>query len=157
MRKLLLIPVLVVTLFVGFSTPARATPPTEGSGTFVETITSITATKDADGNTFYSLTAAVTITGILALSCTEVSTEVIHPDGTANFKGSETCTGKVAGQPGTFSDSFVGTSAANGSFVFSLVFSGTGTSAGVHGTSAGQGSLTSTGAVGTYTAQVLSH
>jgi hypothetical protein len=81
MRKLLLIPVLVVALFVGFSTPARATPPTEGSGTFVDTVT-----------------------GILALSCTEVSTEVIHPDGTANFKGSQTCTGKVAGQPGTFSD-----------------------------------------------------
>ena len=151
MRNLLLIPVLVFALSIGFSTPARATTPTTGSGTFTVTFVSFTPLGHADGNSFSSVTYTETDTGILAGSCSSALTQVIHADGASNFTGSETCTGTVAGRPGSWIADFGGTGAADGSFEGAAVLSGTGN---LHGTDTFLGHLTSTGANVTYTGQV---
>jgi hypothetical protein len=134
MRKLLPIPLLVFALSVGLSAPARATPPTEGSGTFTGSNATLTQTGQADGNTFYSETFTLTFLGILAATCPAFNTQVVHPDGTDNFRGSGTCTGTVDNVPGTFSIPFVGIVAADGSERGTFrVSGGTGSLAGVHG------------------------
>jgi hypothetical protein len=155
MRRQLLIPVLVFALAVGFASPARATTPTVGSDSFVNTVTSITVTKTPDGNAFVSATFTGTLTGFVAASCSGALTEVVHPDGSANFKGSETCTGTVAGQCGPFSIAFVATGAPDGSFQGQDFFSGAGTLENLRGTSIFQGhSITPTSTAGTATDQV---
>ena len=151
MRKLLIIPMLVFALFVGFSTPARATPPTVGSGTFTDSNFTVTPIRQGDGK-FISASFTEALTGILAGSCAVTLTEVFHADGTGNFSGSQTCTGAVGSQAGAYSFSFVGTQAANGSLQGSFVLSGTGTLANVHGQGTFQGSALT--GMGTYTAQV---
>ncbi|HWE61619.1 MAG TPA: DUF3224 domain-containing protein [Chloroflexota bacterium] len=154
MRTLLLIPLLVFAFAVGFASPARATAPTEGSGAFTITTVSVTTLGHVDGNTVSSITQTEARTGFTTGACPGALTEVIHPDGSANLKGSETCTGTAAGRPGTFRIDFVGTGTPAGSFHFIFVMSGMGTLADLHGTGTGQSHLTSTGSAGTYTEQV---
>jgi hypothetical protein len=149
MRRLLLIPVLVFALAVGFASPARATTPIVGSGTVTTLSSTTTPIDSADGNTFYSVSLTQVETGIETASCSATYTLVIHPDGTGNFKGPLTCTGTIAGHPGTWLEPFVGTLAADGSFQLQYVISGAGGLANLHGHGTGGGNVSSV--TGTYT------
>jgi hypothetical protein len=143
MHKRLFIPVLVVALSVGFAPPARAAQPTEGTGTYTNYGFSLTPIGKADGSTLYGLSFSSTLTGILAGSCSATGTEVVHPDGSAIARGSVTCTGTVAGQPGTFLLGAVASAAPDGTVRASFVLSGTGTLANLHGHATAEGTLLS--------------
>ena len=144
MRKLLVIPLLLFALSIGFSSPARATTPTEGTGTYANSNITPISSSQAGGNTFVSLSFTQVLTdSILMGSCSGIATEVLHADGTANATGSETCTGTVAGQQGVFNSSFVLTQAANGFVEGQFVLSGTGSLGNLHGHGTAQGSVLS--------------
>ena len=156
MRKLLVIAMLVFALTMGFSSPARAATPLQGSGTITITSSStLTLIKQAGRDTFYSHSFTEDWTGILAGACSATETIVFHPDGTKNGRGLITCAGTAAGQPGTFSIDFVAVIAADGSAQASFVVSGTGALANLSGQGAAQGSFT-TGQL-TYAVGLLFH
>ncbi len=152
MRKMLCIPVLFLALSVGLTTPVRAAPPIEGSGTFTDSNVIVTPVRQADGNTFISVTFTEVDTGILTGWCLASFTEVIHSDGAGNFIGSQTCKGSVYSQAGTYIFSFVGTQvqAPFGPFHGQFVLSGTGTLSNLHG----QGTFQAGGLSGIYTVAV---
>jgi hypothetical protein len=149
MRRLLLIPLLVFALSVALATPARAAPPTVGSGTLTTLSSTTTSTLSRGGNTFSSGSFVQGETGIETALCSATFTQVIHPDGTGNFKGSETCTGTIAGHPGTWLWSFVGAIAADGSVQGQEVVSGTGSLENLRGHGTFGGNVSSV--IGTYT------
>jgi hypothetical protein len=155
MRRLLLVPLLVFALFAGFSTPTRAAAPIEGSGTFTDGPNStLVLTGQAGGNTFYSQTFTLIFSGFLEATCPAFNTQVVHADGSDNFRGSGTCTGTVGNMQGTFSIPFVGIVAADGSESGTFrVSGGTGSLAGV----LGQGSfqVPASSSVGNYTIKVV--
>jgi hypothetical protein len=134
MRKQLLIPMLAFVLFVGFTTPARATTPIHGSGTLTFSYGTSTVTGTAGGNLFVSVPFTEINTGILTGSCAGSYLLVIHSDGLLlNFIGSETCTGAVDSQAGTYSLRFAGTQAVGAPFEASFVLGGTDALANLHG------------------------
>ena len=137
MRKQLLIPMLAFVLFVGFTTPARATTPIQGSGTLTFSYGTSTVTGTAGGNLFVSVPFTAINTGILTGSCAGSYLLIVHTDGALllNFIGSETCTGAVDSQAGTYSISFAGTQDvdSHAPFEASFVLGGTDALANLHG------------------------
>ena len=134
MRKLLLIPLLVFTLSVGFSSPARATAPTEYFTTYTPVSGNSTLVRQADGNSFYTSSAQAVLTGDVVGSATETEDDTVHADGTDNFKGMFICTCTVANRSGTFTVQYTGIGAADGTFAGqNVVGSGTLGLATLHG------------------------
>ena len=136
MRRLFLVPVLVGALSAAFSAPARAEAGVvTGTGTGQTTIVTFTPIKQADGNTFFMFTTATVETGIETGSCTGAFTGVRHADGSLNLRASQTCTGTIAGHPGTWLLSPVAvTIAPDGAIDAQEVVTGVGSLAGLHGT-----------------------
>lgn len=132
-----------------FAQPAWATTPAEGGGTFTFAPT-VTSSREADGNTFLTLTAKETITGAITGAATVQFNQVIHSSGESNLKGLITCACSVGGQSGTVEFRFEGTGAGtaasplDGQFV---IQNGSGGLAGLRG----DGRFHSIGPGGTYT------
>ena len=63
---------------------AWATTPTDGSGTFTFAA-AVTGSRQADGNTFLTLTGTEAIAGALTGAATVQFDQVIHPSGEANL------------------------------------------------------------------------
>ncbi len=135
MRRLFLVPVLVGALSA-FSAPARAEAGVvTGTGTGQTTIVTFTVIKQASGNTFFMATTATVETGIETGSCTGAFTGVSHADGSTNATASQTCTGTIAGHPGTWQLQPVAvTIAPDGTIDAHEVVTGLGSLAGLHGT-----------------------
>ena len=72
--------------------PASASPSTAFNATFQNTSSVVTASRQADGNTFISEVVQVVYAGDLVGSVVEHADVVIHPDGTLNFSGADVCT-----------------------------------------------------------------
>ncbi len=81
---------------------AYATAPSTATGSFTFTSSTIAFEKCADGNTCFLLSAAGTATGTFTGSFTiSNSPNVIHKDGTGEFRGDLICTCSVSGHSGT--------------------------------------------------------
>jgi hypothetical protein len=154
MRKLLVVPLLVAMLSVGFSAPARADGGViSGDGGYTLSNFNFTSSTQVGGNTVLDFTFTQDSTGLLAGSCTGVmSPYVIHPDGRYTGQGVTTCTGvTVAGVTGSYTEDYVSSGPKDGSSIYSQgVIRGTDGLADLHGTYTLQGSSAS----GTYTASV---
>jgi hypothetical protein len=111
----------------------------KGTVTIVSSTT--TGVRQDGQNKIYSITVQEVVYGDISGSFTSEETSIVHPDNTANFYGTSTCTCTVAGKSGTLMWSFTGTSTANGSFQ--------GQDFGVHGT----GDLTKLYGQGTFQGQ----
>jgi hypothetical protein len=116
MRKLPLIALLVFALSVGFSSPARATAPTEYFTTYTVVNGNSALVRQAHDNSFYTSSAQAVLTGDIVGSATETEHDTIHADGTDNFKGMFICTCTVANRSGTFTVQYTGIGAADGTF-----------------------------------------
>jgi hypothetical protein len=77
--------------------PAYATPPTSGSGTFTITSYVITSTTYAGGNTIYTATGTSMNTGAFAGPFSATFRDVVHADGSSSETASGTFTGTVGG------------------------------------------------------------
>lgn len=163
-RKLgrLLLPLLVVALFVGFSRPVRAASSAQGRGTLISITTNFTPVGLSGGNLLFQATWAGYMTGTLeagsleASACSGAESGVVHADNSANVTGTATCTGAANGQAGTFSFDYVTKIAPGGSTVTgSFVVYGSGTLANLSGHASYQGIAPSIGVVSlNYTAQL---
>ena len=111
-----------------------------------------TKSVQQDGqNRISSLTVQDVSYGDITGSFTSEETLIVHPDNTATFSGSSTCTCTVADKSGILKWSFSGTSTADGSFqgqFFDL--HGTGDLAKLHG----QGMFQGQGAHETYSSEL---
>jgi Protein of unknown function (DUF3224) len=85
-------------------------------GTFTILSRTITSVRQDGSNKIYSYTQQEVDYGDVTGSYTVVETSIVHPDNTANFYGTSTCTCTVAGKSGILMWSYTGTSTANGSF-----------------------------------------
>ncbi|HXO58472.1 MAG TPA: DUF3224 domain-containing protein [Candidatus Acidoferrum sp.] len=87
--------------------PVWATAPAVGGGTFAATaFVGAPSIRLADGNTFVTETITGVIAGTIVGTIRDVGTIILHPDGTLNVSGVETCVCTVAGRSGTFVDRF---------------------------------------------------
>jgi hypothetical protein len=154
MRRLLVVSLLVAVWSVGFSAPARAHGGViTGGGTYTLSNFSMISSKQVGGNTVQVFTFTQDSTGLLSGSCTGLmSPYVIHPDGRYTGRGVTTCTNvSVAGVPGSYTEDYVSSGAADGSSINSQgIIRGMGGLADLHGVYILQG----TSGSGTYTAWV---
>ena len=130
---------------------ATATANFTAKGTFtILSRTNISVRQDGQ-NRIYSYTQQEVDYGDVTGSLTVEETSIVHPDNTANFSGTSTCTCTVAGKSGTLIYSYTGTSTANGSFQ-GQTFDGHGTGdlAKLHG----QGTFQGQGLHGTYSSEL---
>jgi hypothetical protein len=99
--------------------PGSASTPTAFTGSFTTPSAVITGFRQADGNTFISVTDYPVFTGELAGTGVEHISEVIHPDGVFTFTGEDVCTCRLAasGLSGTIALPFAGHGKANGSTI----------------------------------------
>jgi hypothetical protein len=146
MRRLLLIPSLILALFLGFSGHAQAQQRqgvTPAGGTLLSTVYSFTAIGAEGRNTFYEAKWNAVIKGTLGGSvggsCSAIETGLIAASGNWNAVGLAMCTGTVHGKQGTFNFSFHNHLDPNLYLHGKFQLQGTGTLAGVsgHGTLAG--------------------
>ncbi len=120
-------------------------------GTFtIVSKTNISVRQDGQ-NKIYSYTQHVVDSGDITGSYTGEETSIVHPDNTANFSGTNTCTCTVAGKSGTLIYTYTGTSTADGNFQ-GQTFDGHGTDglAKLHG----QGVFQGQGTHGTYSSEL---
>ena len=120
-------------------------------GTFtILSRTNISVRQDGQ-NKIYSYTQQEVDYGDVTGSYTVEETSIVHPDNTANFYGTSTCTCTVDGKSGTLIYSYTGTSTANGSFQGQdFDGHGTGDLAKLHG----QGTFQGQGLHGTYSSEL---
>lgn len=124
-----------MTTGVAAGTASAATTPTAFSATFSSCCVVLVSFRQADGNTFLSVTDSVTFAGDLAGSSAEQINIVIHSDGSIEFHGSDVCACTVAGRSGTIVTPFSGNGAPNGSTIgYVSIGDGTGGLANLHGT-----------------------
>jgi hypothetical protein len=131
-------------LSLGIAHPAGATTPTAGTGTLTVNLATfqVTSSRLAAGNSIITYTDAGLFTGAIAGTYTEVGTIITHADGSQNLKGSDSCTCTVDGRTGSYEDSFWATGVAATTFAEgSVVVSGSGGLAGLHGEGTFQGTL----------------
>jgi len=122
----------------------------KGSFTIVSRTT--TSVRQDGQNRIYSYTQQMVDYGDITGSYTVEETSIVHPDNTANFTGTSTCTCAVDGKSGIFMWSYTGTSTANGSFQGQdFDGHGTGDLAKLHG---GQGEFQGQGLHGTYSSDL---
>ena len=120
------------------------------NATFQNTSSVITASRQADGNTFISEIVQVIYAGDFAGSVVEHADVVIHPDGTLNFRGADVCTCTLTGTglSGTIALPFSATGDASGLVSGRFTFAdGTGGLANLHGVGTFE---TSNGSSGTF-------
>lgn len=128
-------------------TVATATANFTAQGTYTILGRTTTSVRQNGSDKIYSITEQDVDHGGVMGSFTSEFTSIVHPDNTANFSGTSTCTCTVAGKSGTLMWSFTGTSAANGSFQGQILnLQGTGDLAKLHG----QGVFQGQGTQGTY-------
>jgi hypothetical protein len=126
---------LVFVLFSFATIPvAHATTVVQVSGTFTFTVTSMTITHLADGNTFIAYTYFETQSGTISASGSGTGSLIIHPDGTIKAMDAGTNTGTIAGSAiGTFTRLGIGTGTFASNSGTLLISGGTGGLEGVHG------------------------
>ncbi len=93
---------LSVLLTLAVAAAAAASPPRPSSGTFSVVTQTITDSRQADGNTFLTVSRTAALTGTYAGSTTDVIKLVLHEDGSLNLRGEGVCTCVVDGRVGTF-------------------------------------------------------
>jgi hypothetical protein len=91
----------------GDSASATAAPPTEASGDFAATSTTINGVRFAGPNVIIDLTYTVSYTGTLVGTSVVKGTLIAHGSDAGNFHGTETFTGTVNGIPGTLTFNLV--------------------------------------------------
>ena len=133
MRKFLSIPVVVVALFVGVTTQARASTGI-ASGTFSFVSDDVEFRGVLGANLVFSEVAVIAYDGGLSGVATDTDTLIVHPDGSYSSHGTENCTlCTLGGHRGSFTSSFV-FSGSGASYQGALTFTGgTGGLAGLHG------------------------
>jgi hypothetical protein len=142
-----------VLLSLGLAQPVGASTPVVGTGTITVTPGSfqVTSAHQADGNTIITYTDAGFFSGAISGAYTETGTVITHADGSQNIRGDDACTCTVLGRTGAYEDSFWATgSAATGFASGSVVVSGSGGLAGLHG----EGTFQGTFALTTYSAKL---
>ena len=139
---------LALVLPLVFASPAGATTPIRGTGTFTDLSATTTSFRTTPGgNTFITEALTGTFTGVIAGTYARTINVVVHPDGTETFNGSDTCSRcTIWGKAGPLMDNFWGTAAADDTFQGSFVVSGAGALAGLHG----EGTFIGSGNGGTY-------
>jgi hypothetical protein len=113
-----------------------ASTPTAFTATFQNTSSVVTASRQADGNTFVSQIVQVVYAGDFAGTVVEHIDVVIHPDGTLNAKGADVCTCTLTGTglSGTIALPFSATGDASGAVAGRFTFAdGTGGLANLRG------------------------
>jgi hypothetical protein len=85
-------------------------------GTYTILGRTTTNVRQNGSDKIYSITEQDVDSGDVMGSYTSQFTSIVHPDNTANFSGTSTCTCTVAGKSGTLMWSFTGTSTADESF-----------------------------------------
>jgi hypothetical protein len=137
MKRLLVTAVLPLSVLsvpvLGIHSAFASTPAVE-TGAFSYTSLTITSSRMADGNFFFTGIFTGPFTGALTGPVTQTITEVDHPTGRSNFSGMITCTCTVAGTAGTLIMRYEGT--GTGPWVFGgqfVIISGTGGLAQLHG------------------------
>jgi hypothetical protein len=102
----LLVPLVAVFALV-IPAGATAAPPTEASGDFAATSTTINGVRFAGPNAIIDLTYTVSYTGTLVGTSVVEGTLIAHGSDAGNFHGTETFTGTVNGVPGTLTFNLV--------------------------------------------------
>src|SRR5262245_15792212 len=77
--------------------PASASPSAAFNATFQNTSSVVTASRQADGNTFISAVLQVVYARDLVGAVVEHADVVIHPNGSLNFSGADVCTYTLTG------------------------------------------------------------
>jgi hypothetical protein len=138
--------------------PVWATAPAAGGGTFAETaFVGAPSIRLADGNTFVTQTATGVVDGTIVGTITNVLTLVLHPDGTLNARGVETCVCTVAGRSGTFVDRIEATGVGLSFTGRFTVISGTGALSNLHLTATFTGVLNAAAGLGAGTYSIDYH
>jgi hypothetical protein len=133
MRNLLAVPVLAAALSAGVTAPAHAASG-HASGTFSFISDDLEFRGTIGPNLVFSEVAVISYDGGLTGTATDTDTFVLHPDGSYEAHGTETCAlCTLAGQHGSYSSTFT-FSGIGSTYRGALVFTGgTGGLAGLHG------------------------
>lgn len=133
MRKLLVVPILVVAVLVGLASQARASSGV-AAGTLSFLSDDLQFRGALGGDLVFSEVAVIAYDGGLNGVVTDTDTLIVYPDGSYSSHGTETCADcTLAGRHGSFTSTFV--FAGNGpDYHGALRFTGgTGGLAGLHG------------------------
>jgi hypothetical protein len=133
MRTFLAVPVLAVALFVGVAAPARASSG-HASGTFSFVSDDLEFRGTLGANLVFSEIAVITYAGNLSGTATDTDVFILHPDGSYEAHGTETCAlCTLAGKHGSYTSTFI-FSGLGSNYRGALTFTGgTGGLAGIHG------------------------
>jgi hypothetical protein len=140
MRKTLLVSVLLLTVSLCISLPVRAAS-LAGTDYYTNYNFSTTLLGTVADSTFYHLSFSSTLTGILPGSCSVAGTEATGADGSATAWGTATCSGTVAGIPGTFQLAIIAAFTPAGAAQLWFSVTGSGRLADLHGGGTGQGTF----------------
>ncbi len=102
------ITLLTAVFALALATPAAASPPQPSGGTFSVLTAIQTDSKQANGNTFVTVSRTAALTGTYTGTTTDIVELVIHKDGSVNLRGEGVCTCEVDGRVGTFDYRFQG-------------------------------------------------
>ena len=145
----LLIPIAIRSIVLA------AHPNTEASGSFTTTSTTIHRITEDKFNEVVDVSSTITYAGMLEGTSILEGTFVVHRDGSANFKGTETFTGLVNGMPGTLTFELMGSNDLYQEIQLNnRIISSTGELASLQGELSKTGIIKDNGSVGTYTGQI---
>jgi hypothetical protein len=102
MRKLLVIPALILALSLGVAPRAWAIAPTKAIGTYTLLSTTSKLIRTADGNMTLAVVDKVQYKGQITGLPTDTYTLTVRPDGMATAQGVETCTCTIGGRTGDY-------------------------------------------------------
>lgn len=150
MRRLPLVSIALVALFVGLAPAAWASAPSQASATGVVPFQNHTQTliRMADGNATFSAVDIVALTGGITGTAIDTYVFTVHPDGSTTGHGTETCSAcTIGGRTGGYTEVFSFTATPNfatfdGRFA---VTSATGGLAGLRGEGTFHGGATAAG------------
>ena len=140
------------------ATPAWASTPATGSGTFADTgFLGPPSIRTAGGNTFVMVTLSGVFEGTMTGTRTLTAHLVFHADGTLNGHGEETCMCTVGGRTGTFVDRFEVNGAGQTFTTHLTVISGTGELSNLHAVATVSGSVNPATSLGSGTYSIQYH
>jgi hypothetical protein len=152
MQKLVaMLPLGVIAILTFSAIPwVYASPPQNGSGTFIATVTSASVVHNNDGTTLYLFSGPDVFAGTISGTGTFTVFLLVHPDGSDTGRGTVTCPCLFNGQAGTVNSIFTSSGTFGGSGVGHFEDTGSGGLAGLHAVGDFQFVTTSTGFAGPY-------
>jgi hypothetical protein len=133
MRKLFAIPVVAAALLVGLAGPAHASSG-HASGTFAFVSDNFEFRGVIGQNLVFAEVAVISYDGDLTGVATDTDTFILHPDGSFDAHGTETCAVcTLAGRHGSYTSTYVFSGAGAAYHGALVVTGGSGGLAGLHG------------------------